>query len=362
MSKVIKDIARCEKCALPTTYPGVKLGKNKICNYCNHFDIYKEREEFIKQSLKKETEKVIKSIKKKKQKYDCIVAYSGGKDSTFLLYYLKEKYKLNILAHTLDNGFIFPETLKNIKSTIKKLKVKHIVSKPPQNLMNKIFRYVLTENIPYPKEILAMMSPLCATCQGMVFGTTINLAIKKNIPLMFIGYTPGQYPAISFENFLKAKSCVFFSTEAYKDDPLDILKILRDPMDEKFGDQIKDFYFRSQYIDKGINIPKVLFPFHIILDYDLNEIFKSLSELGWQKPTDTDDCSTNCMLNTLANYACKSNLKYHPYIGELSFLVREGKMTYEQVLKAEKVNVSSFAMKCSLSKLSLNKKDMYTSD
>jgi len=48
----------------------------------------------------------------RKGSYDIVVAYSGGKDSTFILDLLKSVYKLHILALTFDHGFVPPMRLK----------------------------------------------------------------------------------------------------------------------------------------------------------------------------------------------------------------------------------------------------------
>ena len=221
-----------------------------------------------------------------------------------------------------------------------------------------VFKYALQGKISYPKEILAMLSPVCAACLGMVFGSTLKLAIDGDIPLMFVGFTPGQYPVISLENFLKVNSCMFLSEKVYKDDPLDIIKIIRDPINERFGEKIDRYFFDSQYIEKGLNVPVILFPFHALTDYDEMEIFSSIAELGCERPKDTDACSTNCLLNSPGNYACVNQLGYHPYIGELSMLVRQGKLSREKALEAEKLDTGSFAMSSSLEKLGLTLKDL----
>ncbi len=357
-AKKMRSIKRCSRCALPETFPGVKFDESGVCNYCIYHEINKEREMKSKEALKKEFISIIKQTKKRRNKYDCIVAFSGGKDSTFLLQFLKSKFKLKILAHTFDNSFISKKAIENMGKVTKALRVDHRVTKADFSILKELFAYALKGNIPYPKEILAMLSPVCATCLGMVFGSTIKLAIKLKIPLMFIGFTPGQYPAISLENFFKVKSCMFLSSKVYKDDPVDIIKIIRDPIDEQFGGKVEKYFFKSQYIEKGLKVPTILFPFHIFLDYDEKTILKVISRLGWVKPEDTDTCSTNCLLNTIGNYACLKQLKYHPYIGEMSLLVREGKISRKEAIKAEKVDENSFAMRYSLKKLELNKKGL----
>lgn len=355
-----KEIKRCRRCALPSSYPGIKFNRQGVCNYCVYYDLIKDRDDDIRKYLQKEITKVIKRIKRRNVKYHCIVAYSGGKDSTFLLYFLKRKFGLNILAHVLDNGFISDQTRKNIATVTEKLNIDCKITRPPFKILREIFTYTLTKRTSYPKEILAMMSPVCAACQGIIFGTTIKLAIRLNIPIMFIGYTPGQYPSISLENFLKVKSNVFLSSKVYKDDPLDIIKIVRDPINEKFGNSIERYYFRSQYIEKNIEekVPFIFFPFHFLLDYNEKTIFETIRKLGWERPKDTDTCSTNCLLNTLGNYACLKQLGYHPYIGEMSALVREGKMSYNDAIKAEYVDANSFAAKYSLKKLGIKLADI----
>ena len=93
--------------------------------------------------------------------------------------------------------------------------------------------------------------------------------------------------------------------------------------------------------------------------YKRQDIFRVISKLGWKRPKDTDPCSTNCLLNTLGNYACLQQLKYHPYIGELSFLVREGKISYQEAIKAEEIDENSYAMQYALKKLGLKKEQIF---
>jgi predicted PP-loop superfamily ATPase len=86
--KVKQKTKRCRVCGLP--YPGVLFNKDEVCNYCIYSHIYNEREKIIKSELKKKFTRLIRKTKEEDHRYDCIVAYSGGKDSTFLLYYLKK--------------------------------------------------------------------------------------------------------------------------------------------------------------------------------------------------------------------------------------------------------------------------------
>lgn len=105
---------RCKCCLLPKSYPKISFDKNGICNYClgnEHFSI--ERNPKIqlminqKDKLKKDFEKFVENFRGKND-FDCLLLYSGGKDSTYLMQILKEKYRLNILALTVDTGLMNP--------------------------------------------------------------------------------------------------------------------------------------------------------------------------------------------------------------------------------------------------------------
>lgn len=349
---------RCINCTLPDTYPGISFDENGLCNYCNYFKASKKMRESLKENLKTQFYQLINETKKKSNEYDCIVCYSGGKDSTFLLMELKEKFNLKILAYTLNNGFLSEKAIANIRKMTKQLGVSHIMFEPEQSVVNKIFRDALTKRIVYPKEITAMLSPLCATCQGMILAFAFRLAIDKQIPIIFVGFTPGQYSDVSYENFLKSRSCIYFTDSVYKDDPPDIIKIIRDPIDEASGEEVGKYFLKSQYLAKGEKYPHVLFPFHAVFEYDEKKIYRKISSMGWVKPKDTDTCSTNCLINTLSNYAFVKQYGYHPYIAEISMMVREGLLTYNNALRLEKIEVNSKAMKFSLQKLGLSQKDI----
>lgn len=349
---------RCKKCALPETYPGVSFDEDGGCNYCRYFEASEKMRNSLKENLQAQFYELIEETKRKNGEYDCVVCYSGGKDSTFLLMELKERFNLKILAYTLNNGFMSEKTFLNIHKTVKQIGVGHIMFEPEQNVVNKIFRSALTKKITYPKEITAMLSPLCATCQGMILAFAFKLAVEKSIPIVFVGFTPGQYPDVSYENFLKSRSCIYFTDSVYKDDPPDIIKIIRDPIDECIGEEAGKYFLQSQYLSKGAKYPYFLFPFHTVFHYDEKEIYKKIKSVGWAPPEDTDTCSTNCLINTLSNYAFVKQYGYHPYIGEISMMIREGLMSYKEAEALEKIDEHGKAMNFCLKRLGITKQDI----
>lgn len=346
---------RCTRCALPPQFPGIQLGPEGECNYCATHDLIKERKARDTQRLRSEFDTLIaETVARGGNRYDALVAYSGGKDSTSMLLNLRRRYPtMKLLAHTLDNGFISETAWKNIEQVTRTLGVDLEVTKPRQEFTLSLFRHMLTQEMPFAKELRASASTLCQSCIGMVVGTSLNLCIASKIPLAFCGLTPGQIPSTSLENYWKVQSCFYISDRVYRDDPINILKLIADPIRERFGAEADAYFFKNQYVEPGSFIPKVIFPFHALWEYDERRIYAEIAELGWRRPTDVDSCSTNCMINSAGIVQFKRRYGYHPYNGELSNLVRQGKLTYDEALALLEARENAAALRQSSAALGL---------
>ena len=58
--------------------------------------------------------------------HDCIVSFSGGSDSSYVLAYVVNEFKLRPFALTVDNGFMPYETMQNIDNAVRRLGVKYM--------------------------------------------------------------------------------------------------------------------------------------------------------------------------------------------------------------------------------------------
>lgn len=109
----------CSRCIMDTSLPGVYLDRQGICNHCHHFDKVKTR--FIIPPIAKNNllKKSLKKIKAKSlnSKYDCIFGISGGTDSSYLCFKLKE-WGLNPLLLHVDGGWNTPEAVSNINTVV----------------------------------------------------------------------------------------------------------------------------------------------------------------------------------------------------------------------------------------------------
>ena len=81
---------RCKKCILPVNYPFLEF-YNGICYYCKNYEKKFINDEKFLEILH------YNKLKNKNKNYDCLVGLSGGRDSAYGLYVLKQKYKLKPL-------------------------------------------------------------------------------------------------------------------------------------------------------------------------------------------------------------------------------------------------------------------------
>jgi len=350
---------RCPRCALPETFPGIEFQESGgVCNYCIYYGLFAERLRVFKERLREEFEKVVAEAKRKQNGYHCILCYSGGKDSTFLLHLLKTQYNLNVLAYTLDNGFISPQAFRNIAKVVDRLGVDHIFFRPRSDMVKVMFREALTNENLFSKSLLPYANQCCLSCIAMVLSIALKMGREKDIPLVVIGFTPGQAADVGIESFMKTGSTMFFAGEVNRDDPVDFPKVIRDPLYEVVGEEVDQYLIKSQYLEEGEKYPRVLYPFHAMVEYDEEQIYETIAQYGWVAPKDTDACSTNCRLNSVAIVSHVNKRGYHPYIAEMSCLVREGKMSYEDAIAREKTLASATVIKDVLDKLELTPADI----
>ena len=74
----------CNKCLMPDTAETLTFDAQGVCSVCNQ---NKEKQEINWTERAEALDKLLNKYKSKKEKYDCIVPFSGGKDSTFALWY-----------------------------------------------------------------------------------------------------------------------------------------------------------------------------------------------------------------------------------------------------------------------------------
>jgi hypothetical protein len=119
-SERISDIKRCARCILPVTYPFIDIDASGVCNYCRD---YAPPQLTGRAALEAELAKHRSSDGSR----DCIVAFSGGRDSSYGLHLLKNEYDMNPVAYTYDWGMVTGIARRNQARICGKLGVEHIL-------------------------------------------------------------------------------------------------------------------------------------------------------------------------------------------------------------------------------------------
>ncbi|WP_198009925.1 adenine nucleotide alpha hydrolase family protein [Legionella tunisiensis] len=108
-------LKRCSNCLLPETYETIEFDEHGCCNICNSAKI-KRKIDWV--ARKKLLDQLIEKYRGKGD-YDCIIPFSGGKDSTFQLLYLMKEYKIKPLVVRFNHGFMRSVISDNNQRTFK---------------------------------------------------------------------------------------------------------------------------------------------------------------------------------------------------------------------------------------------------
>ena len=191
-------------------------------------------------------------------RYDALVCLSGGKDSLYLLYRAKVDYGLNVLAYTTDVNI--PEVAwDNIRRTVEKLGVDHLVYRPPTEFYRKIFRHLLKN-----QEARGAVYTVSYVYAPLFEGDALAVALERNIPLVLAGYSPGQPEPerMVYEFSREMIGATDWTPPALRD--AGVLET----------SELARFWNPSRYAP-GTVFPRYLAPFHA-WPYDQDEIMKKV--------------------------------------------------------------------------------------
>lgn len=116
----VERLRRCTKCILPESYPFVDLDAQGVCHYCRTWKTISVKGE---QALLD----AVAPYRSKDGSPDVIVAFSGGRDSSYGLHYVKKNLGMNPVAFTYDWGMVTDLARRNQARICGKLGVEHII-------------------------------------------------------------------------------------------------------------------------------------------------------------------------------------------------------------------------------------------
>ena len=313
-----EDIRLCTRCVLPSTFPGLSFDADGLCNMCQEAPPAPEFEK-IRGELRQRLESVF-DANRGKAEYDVVVAFSGGKDSSYTLMMLSQKYGLKCLAVTIDNGFIAEQAQKNLRSVTSSLGIDFMLFTPAPVFMNKLYKTSATTPV-HTKAALTRASSMCNSCINLINNHMVKLAIEKSVPIIAGGYIGGQVPKDSVIMTMDLDVQARFRSEAIK-------RYLRN-----FGPEAESYFGMNEEMVKRsplrkINIVNPMLAFGVSED----QIIEEIATLGWRKTADTGSNSTNCLLNDLGIAVHYKQHQYNPYVNEIAEQVRTGLMSREEAI------------------------------
>ncbi len=305
------EIFYCTNCGLPSSYPEVSFNEAGVCNLCTDFDTYREEVFQYFKSMADLQEIVARAKAESSGEYDCMMLYSGGKDSTYVLSQLVEM-DLKILAFSLDNGYISEEALENVRRITSHLGVDLVIATTPH--MNAIFA-----------DSLERFSNVCQGCYKAIYTLSMNLARKKGIKTIFTGLSRGQLFETRLDELFRSR---IFDVEQMDQAVLNARKIYHN-----VDDAVKQLLEVSMFRDERIFDEIQFIDYFRYTDVELDELYDFLStRVPWVRPRDTGR-STNCLINEAGIYVHQTERGYHNYAQPYSWDVRLGHKTRAEALE-----------------------------
>ncbi|MGZ9233945.1 MAG: amino acid adenylation domain-containing protein [Anaerolineales bacterium] len=297
---------RCMQCGLPDNYPGITFDSAGVCNTCRDFSALKDRfQDYFKSQA--DLQIILDHAKQTKSgKYDCMVLYSGGKDSTYMLSQLVREFGMQPLVFSMDNGYISEEAKENIRRVTESLGVDLVFGQTPH--MNAIFT-----------DSLKRHSNVCDGCFKVIYTLSINLARKQGIKYIFTGLSRGQL----FETRLSD----MFQARIFDVNEIDRTVLAARKAYHRIEDAVSQLMDVKMFESDTIFDEVQLVDFFRYTDVPLHEMYRYLNQNApWVRPSDTGR-STNCLINDVGIYIHKKERSFHNYALPYSWDVRMGHKT-----------------------------------
>ncbi len=333
----------CTKCIIPDSYPMIKI-EDGVCSFC------KNPNNFINANKKHSGKNKLRSILTSKHNggYHCVIPLSGGKDSSYITYYITKNLKLNPLIVTFDNGFMSDAAKKNIQNICKILKVDIVRKKA-----SKYYTLQLKQSFKIFCQLNGQYLFMCGNCENNLRTLAIREAKKRKIPYIVWGSTDYEDPPTLKRNqkfFRERSGTIKDAFSRITKLPLVALRFII------LSHSIEIVLSSLKYIYYGIRDnmeikASILNPFRVVsfrnlkdiktiyfydyIKYDIYNYTKTIrNEVNWDAPSEKED-KMDCKFATLKNYYSLNNYGITENGTRLSSLIRNGIISRSEALEKE---------------------------
>jgi N-acetyl sugar amidotransferase len=169
----------CAKCLVLETAEATTFDDTGTCSVCRQIEFKEERVDWV--DRRQQLEALIEPFRGKGL-YDCIVPFSGGKDSTYQAWYIVKELKLKPLLVRFDHGFYRPQLEENNKRTYKILGVDVTQFTPSWHVVRELML-----------ESMKRRGDFCWHCHTGIYAHTMQIALRYETPLLFWGESLAEY-------------------------------------------------------------------------------------------------------------------------------------------------------------------------
>ncbi|MDE7163804.1 MAG: hypothetical protein K2O04_00050 [Clostridiales bacterium] len=192
----LEEATFCKNCiANDYIIPGLEFDENGLCPMCQTSDETKHLKSVvpIKNTFKKS----------KKSRFDVAVFYTGGKDSTYLLYYLSKVLGLRVLALTWEIPYISDSASKSIDGAKKTLhNVEFLTRKVADSDLKKIYSH-----------LYSLADNTCA-CPSLAYVLFYPELVANKVPYFVAGNEPAQLTGLYYNHMAPKMAYTFGSNKA----------------------------------------------------------------------------------------------------------------------------------------------------
>jgi tRNA(Ile)-lysidine synthase TilS/MesJ len=317
ISTMAPKTAVCKNCALDSGIPGTTISSaTGLCQFCEQF---KQPPPEKGEEFKTRMDSIFTNPPKQGE-YDAVLALSGGIDSCYALYRLKNEYPdLRILAVQFDNGFITETAFENARKFCELTESTYFRLSLDERTLINAFHLAAVSTDAFSGFAKYRASDICNTCMSIIKQKIIELAAQTKTPLIVFAFSPGQTDT----PFIPLTKPFILWIRKMFESQLEAMKIKE-----------KDLFLMDRAVttSPGTAGVMIVHPF-LIWDYN-KELFRhEVKRLGWKEPNLKDPNTSNCLLNAFATKNHLEKYQIHSYAHDLSSLVRQGKMKRGEALK-----------------------------
>lgn len=308
----------CSRCVLPDNYPGISFDSGMVCNFCRS---YKQVQYLGAEALVRELKGV----------HTCVVPVSGGKDSTYVLYYISKALGLKAIAVNYDNGLTHPQATKNLQQITNRLGVELVTihGSKQKMLMAGNLKSFLSKPAP------AMVPLMCTGCRVGIVGGACKVARERNVSLIVLGWSRLEDTPFKAE-FLAADGGSVIKGL--------VNNLMLNPRYLLYGGaitQAMDYLHSYSHIREWGRILRLLHPgirqiaFFDYIEYNPEFIQQEVTDkTGWSCPDPENSWQFDCAIKSLQNILYHSLMGFTAANDYLSAKIREGYITREQALQS----------------------------